>query len=137
MAQAKLQACSFCTAQAFILCDWRMEDKPARKASVTAQVGDIWITQKKHLRALILEIENLDGRHQPTNGTFYVRRFWVKIPGHPEPYPYVRVNGDSFDSLQSGVCGALVCDLHAREAAEDRHYCAAHWDSWRSAQESG
>jgi hypothetical protein len=126
--------CQFCESEEeTVLCDWP-EMKPTPKRTWLAEVGDVWITQKKQHRASIVEIENLDKQRQTVIGENFGRRIWVLIPKHPKPYPYDYCNHNGMFTTETlGTCDRQCCWRHQREVGENRHYCMAHWDSWQGA----
>lgn len=103
-------------------------EKRVRRRIEKAEVGDIWITDQAKKRARVVEIEEIPA----PSGTIYVgqRRAWVLIPGHPDPYPYTRYLSAYYTTEAPGTCDIPVCELHAREAGEDRHHCRDHWRAW-------
>lgn len=128
--------CRFCLreghrAEARALCDWPMP-KPIHVRTAAAEVGDVWITQQGRKRGRIVEIQNLCGDNVVTDGLYFARMIWVQIPGHKTPYPYHRVNGDTFLSERPGLCSAPVCYRHRRHVGPNRDYCMSHWRSWEA-----
>jgi hypothetical protein len=101
------------------LCAWPVERK-VHVPAFSIEVGDVWITQQAGKRGRVVDIEYFDT----------VRKLWVNIPGHPDPYPYTRFAIDSVETLRPGTCDQPCCDAHAREAGDERHYCADHWHAW-------
>lgn len=120
------RACDEChSTEEVVCCDWKVPREitlPIKEASV----GDVWISETKKLRGRVVEIERVP--HSDTNLVV-----WVKLPGHPEPYPYHRYIGavyapSSFVSERLLSCGAAVCFRHHREVGDNRHYCRDHWE---------
>jgi hypothetical protein len=128
------EPCATCAApDAQWLCDWPMVKRVTVPIS-EMKVGDVWITQQAAKRAVVVQIDNLDINGRRTEASDFVsRRFWIAIPNHRDPYPYLRYEPDTAVTLRPGTCDAACCDAHAREVGEDVHYCFAHWNSWEAA----
>jgi hypothetical protein len=122
--------CAVCGAEdAPWLCDWpvaRQVELPVAEV----KIGDIWITQQAGKRARVVEIEEF------TIGPI-ARRFWLAIPGHKKPYPYIYMRylspGVTATIERSGfTCDEACCDRCVRELDDEVHYCQAHWNSWEA-----
>jgi hypothetical protein len=125
--------CSVCKAPAHWRCDWPVQRK-VHVPAFSIEVGDVWITQQVGKRGHVRCIEYLDinGRVRATPKTSVARRLWVAIPGHKEPFAYLRYEIDDVETVRPATCDAACCDAHARDVGEDRHYCASHWAAWET-----
>jgi hypothetical protein len=123
----KPKKCAFCGCKnAKALCDWPMEKEKCVMAK-TLRVGDTWVTQMAHKFAKIAEIEPLDARGFITDDVFVKLRFWVAIPHHKAPYPYMRLNDDLVMTVRPGTCDKPCCFRHRRHPAPNVDFCMDHW----------
>jgi hypothetical protein len=93
-----------------------------------ARVGDLWVTEQAKKAGRIVEIHEV----QTQEVELHKWQIWVKIPGHPKPYPYLRCRGDIFQTEVLGACNKQACFRHQREiGGEGRVICMDHWDAWQ------
>lgn len=124
-ASRSVVACSVCrSTEEVALCDWKVATET--KLSIEhASVGDVWVSDKNRLRGRIVAIEPV-----PHSTQLLV---WVKLPGHPEPYPYHCYPGavyapNAFVTERLLSCGNPACFRHHREVGDNRHFCRDHWE---------
>ncbi len=117
------QFCKFCEDyEECAPCIWEGSVIDARLIH-DARVGDVWITEQAGKRGRIVEIEM-------SPKAPWMIRLWVKIPGHPKPYPYDRRGEALFIGELQGTCRKQACWRHQREVSEGRVICMDHWDAW-------
>ncbi len=116
--------CRFCESdEDTVLCDWpALRPAPIRISEL--QIGErIFPFERAREAYEVLQIR------PPAHSYDYVtvKLKWPKGTGlyelNPERPVLIAVPGN---------CDHQACFRHSREVAEDRHYCADHWDAWKA-----
>lgn len=108
-----------CGEPALYTCSWKLR-KPFMIWAKDLKEGDQMQIPKKIGYSGVNQIE--DGI---TIGFLHV---WLEFDPHAKPYILNR--SEPVMVRRNGACEAPCCVNCAREVAENRHYCRAHWDAW-------
>jgi hypothetical protein len=112
-----------CRRPAIGLCAWPMQ-KPTQIKVSALDVGDvICFSREPRYRAEILKIDWDGSRELRVAVRFIGRRAGSSVVFRWPVSSHTHI-------LRSAPCNDPVCDLHAREVAEGRVYCSAHWNAW-------
>lgn len=115
--------CFVCKQPADFLCDWPVM-KPAKVLVHDLRIGD-GITFEYRPKWGRGEIVDIQPGHAPGN-------LLIKVKFKLGSYGYLWPLKAQVDTERPGTCDQPVCDLHLREAGEDRHYCQEHWRAWEA-----
>lgn len=120
-----------CRRPAIGRCAWLME-KPTPISVAELRTGDILVHPRHGRRMEVTSIEQaLTSSGVPYEGLLRVAARKCANGRAPLLKGYLwRVEGTIL-AVRSGPCNESVCERHAREVAEGRVYCAAHWNAWR------
>ncbi len=119
--------CTFCAGEPLYLCDWPVERFELAKAHEIRH-GDVVRSEDIEMR--ILEI-------QAIRRTLVFQVEVLQAPANcRRRAEYQRVHGltmfqsDPVFIRRGGTCDRSICEAHAREVGEERHYCSGHWNAW-------
>lgn len=106
-----------CGNEALHRCGWKLP-----KDFIIA-AGELRVGDRIQYGIAYFRVEHI---HWPPTGLGTVRIASVGVrPADPKHPATVR---------RLGTCDAPCCDFCAREVAEGRHICRAHWDAWQHPQ---
>lgn len=108
--------CKFCGAPGLYLCDWKEVERVEDTHWHDVRVGDIWVLlPTKH--GTVVEIESVEKGvvFHIDAGNGIIRPF--RFLNSTIPCPIFR----------RGTCDQPMCEAHAREVANDVHYCMDCW----------
>lgn len=121
------QPCGFCPARGLYVCDWPVERFELAKAHEVRH-GDVVRSERVEMRVLGIEA---------IRQTLLFQIEVVHAQKHLRIAAYFRAHGlamfesDPIFILRAGTCDRSICEAHAREVGEERHYCSSHWHAWQ------
>lgn len=109
--------CTFCGDPGLYLCDWKEVERVEDTHWHDVRVGDVWVMlPAEHYR--VAEIEALE------RGMVFV----LDMGKGKTLRPYRFYNSTvPCPILRRGTCDQPMCERHAREVADDVHYCMDCW----------
>lgn len=125
--------CAFCQAPAIYVCSWPVE-RPALVYPREIRHGDILAEPGGCSEAWIQVLEIT------LNFGFFFKCKPVRLPkslrGTIQRDGTILIGRHSDQKVyrwEPASCGTPACEAHVREVADDRHYCADHWNAWAEA----
>lgn len=110
--------CTFCSEDGIYLCDWKEVERVEATHWHDVRVGDVWVvlpTEQLRVAEIVAEEKGV--------------RFILNIGKGKDLRPFRFFNSTlTCPILRRGTCDQPICERHAREVAEDVHYCM---DCWR------
>ena len=125
--------CAFCKARGEFLCDWPVK-RPVHRLAHDIRHGDLvhpwYFGQDGSPIWRIIEIEARGAILLFTKKLVSRGDINRKSPLVPDIDTWYRHQDAEVWRLEPATCDAPICEMHAREVADDRHYCADHWNAW-------